>query len=151
MPLAQDQKAVEAFSPQATEKTLTGGVCPRRSIRRAKSPIFLSRWGKKNPHNLVGCAGDCQNLGGLVLVALVMASPSPIATTILVAPWLLWTSFCYIDLPPIQFLAVELSDGLFSGAILCHLDEGEPLGAARYAIRYEAHRGNLSHCSEKLG
>jgi hypothetical protein len=72
-------------------------------------------------------------------------------TTVSVAPWLLWTSFCHIDLSPIQFLAIELSDGLLSGAILRHLDEGEPLGAARRAIRNEAYRGDLSQGSEKLG
>jgi hypothetical protein len=110
------------------------------------TPITLE---KKTRTTYLDCAGDYQNLGELALVAL--ATASSIATTILVTPWFLRASFCHIDLPPIQLLAAELSNSLLSGAILCHLDEGEPLGTARHAVRNEIYRGDLSHCSEKLG
>jgi hypothetical protein len=121
----------------------------RRYFRIAGITVRVG-WRKKTRTTYAGRAGDCQTMGALALVTLVTASPSPIIT-ILVIAWFLWARLCHTDFSPIQFLAIELGNSRLGGAIFHHLDEGEPLGAARHAVHNEAHRGHLSHCSEKLG
>ena len=74
------------------------------------------------------------------------SASSPVSSSVLP----LRARLCYVKRPSIDFLGIELVDGLLGCGIIRHLDECKALGPTRPTICDESHRDDLADRSEKL-